>query len=321
MAQSKSAAGQPQLGYSGHPAGPEYQQWREEFCRHVMTGDVAPLIDGPVHCHITAMPLPRVKMSGASGTPMQFIATGADPDHALAFVLASNAPMHITVGDRAVDLEPGGIGLADAAHIGADVSQLAEGSFKSLFIDRKALLDLCPKAEDMIARPLAPNAGVTSLLHRYYDLVIAHAGSLDPLAKNVAAQHLIDLVVMSLGGARDQTEIAKQRGLAAAQLEAIKADVLARLGRGDLSLAEVARRSRSSVRHVQILFERDGSTFSEFVLEHRLQLGARLLRDKLHHARKVSDIAHLAGFNDASYFHRAFRRRFGMTPSEMRGAM
>jgi AraC-like DNA-binding protein len=32
----------------------------------------------------------------------------------------------------------------------------------------------------------------------------------------------------------------------------------------------------------------------------------------------VSDIAYLAGFNDVSYFHRAFRRRFGMTPSDLR---
>lgn len=319
MTQPKSGAGErPRLGYSGDPKGAEYERWREEFCRRVMTGDMVPLIDGPVHCDVTAMPLPRVKMSGASGTPMQFIATGADPDQALAFVLAADAPMRIAVGGLAVDLAPGEIGLADAAHIGADVSQVAHGGFKSLFIDRKALLDLCPKAEDMIARPLDTNAGVASLLRHYYDLVIAHGASLDALAKNAAAQHLIDLVVLSLGAGRDQIEIVKERGLAAARLEAIKSDVLARLHKGDLSLADVARRNRASLRYVQMLFEREGSTFSEFVLEQRLRLSARLLRDPIHRARKVTDIAHLAGFNDVSYFHRSFRRRFDMTPSDMR---
>jgi AraC-like DNA-binding protein len=54
------------------------------------------------------------------------------------------------------------------------------------------------------------------------------------------------------------------------------------------------------------------------VLEQRLLRAARLLRDPLHRSRKVSDIAHVAGFNDVSYFHRTFRRRFGMTPSDMR---
>ncbi|WP_314951180.1 helix-turn-helix domain-containing protein [Bradyrhizobium cosmicum] len=50
------------------------------------------------------------------------------------------------------------------------------------------------------------------------------------------------------------------------------------------------------------------------MLEQRLLRAARLLRDPLHQVTKISDIAHLSGFNDVSYFHRTFRRRFGMTP-------
>jgi len=65
-------------------------------------------------------------------------------------------------------------------------------------------------------------------------------------------------------------------------------------------------------------FERTGTTFSGFMLEKGLTRAARVLRDPRHLARKVSDIAYLAGFNDVSYFHRAFRRRSGMTPSGMR---
>ncbi|WIW45781.1 AraC family transcriptional regulator [Bradyrhizobium sp. 62B] len=34
--------------------------------------------------------------------------------------------------------------------------------------------------------------------------------------------------------------------------------------------------------------------------------------------RKIIEIAHLAGFHDVSYFHRAFRRRFGQTPDDVR---
>ncbi|WP_258769401.1 AraC family transcriptional regulator [Bradyrhizobium arachidis] len=287
----------------------------------MLTGDVVPLAEGPVRCDVTALPLPSVKMSGASGTPMSFVATGTDPDNALGFVLASHAPMRIAVDDRALDLAPMEVGLADAAHVGAHVSQLSEGSFRGLLINRKALLELCPHAEDLIARPLNANAGVKMLLQGYCDLLIENANSLDALARNAAAQHLIDLVALSLGTGRDETELVKDRGLAAARLEAIKADVLARLGNGDLSLAEVAQRNRASPRYVQMLFERTGTTFSEFVLEQRLIRAARLLRGSLQRSRKVSDIAHLAGFNDVSYFHRAFRRRFGMTPSDMRSGM
>jgi AraC-like DNA-binding protein len=54
------------------------------------------------------------------------------------------------------------------------------------------------------------------------------------------------------------------------------------------------------------------------VLEQRLLLARRFLLQESSRDRKVSDIAYTAGFNDLSYFHRAFRRRFGMTPSDMR---
>jgi AraC-like DNA-binding protein len=56
------------------------------------------------------------------------------------------------------------------------------------------------------------------------------------------------------------------------------------------------------------------------VLELRLQKAYRLLTDARHADRKVIDIALSCGFNDVSYFHRSFRGRFGMTPSDARAA-
>ncbi|WP_027573573.1 AraC family transcriptional regulator [Bradyrhizobium sp. WSM1743] len=312
----QSIRGAPRLGYAGDPNGPTYDAWREEFCRHVMCGDLAPLASGPVRCDLTALPLPGLKLSGAAGSPMQFVATGADRDNALAFVLATTAPMRITVGGRTVDLGPMATGLADAAHQGADVSQLTEGRFQSLFIARRELLARCPDAEDRIARPLVHSPALAAMLHQYYDLTLRHAADLDASGQSAASQHLLDLVVLMLGTRRDETELAKERGLAAARLEAIKSDILARLGDGNLTLASVAQRHRVSPRSIQLLFERTGVTFSEFLLEQRLTRAARLLRDPLHRLNKISDFAYLSGFNDVSYFHRTFRRRFGMTPSD-----
>jgi AraC-like DNA-binding protein len=42
------------------------------------------------------------------------------------------------------------------------------------------------------------------------------------------------------------------------------------------------------------------------------------LRDPRWRYRKIADIAAEAGFSDLSSFNRAFRRRFGLTPSVMR---
>jgi AraC-like DNA-binding protein len=59
-------------------------------------------------------------------------------------------------------------------------------------------------------------------------------------------------------------------------------------------------------------------TFAEFVLEQRLLYAHRLLGNPGGREQKIAMIAYAAGFGDLSYFNRAFRRRFGMTPSDRR---
>jgi AraC-like DNA-binding protein len=61
-------------------------------------------------------------------------------------------------------------------------------------------------------------------------------------------------------------------------------------------------------------------SFTERVLELRLARVLALLDGSCGIARKVSDAAFAAGFNDLSYFYRCFRRRYGLTPTAARGA-
>jgi len=77
---------------------------------------------------------------------------------------------------------------------------------------------------------------------------------------------------------------------------------------------------RVKPRYVQRLFESEGTTFTDYVLTQRLAFARRLLSDPFRAGVKISAIALDAGFGDLSYFNRTFRRRYGMTPSELRAA-
>src|SRR5262249_34845622 len=90
--------------------------------------------------------------------------------------------------------------------------------------------------------------------------------------------------------------------------------------RPELGLAAVAARHRLRPRYVQRLFEQAGTSFTAFVLEGRLALAHRLLHRPGGRCGQVSDRALAGGFSDLSYFHRAFRTRFGATPREIRAA-
>jgi AraC-like DNA-binding protein len=73
-------------------------------------------------------------------------------------------------------------------------------------------------------------------------------------------------------------------------------------------------------RYVHKLFESEGSTFSEYLLARRLEFARRLLTTSRLACRSITSIALDAGFSDLSYFNRAFRRRYGATPTETRAA-
>ena len=65
--------------------------------------------------------------------------------------------------------------------------------------------------------------------------------------------------------------------------------------------------------------EHEGTSFTDYVLAQRLACAHRLLTDPRHATEKISAIALDAGFGDLSYFNRMFRRRYGETPSGVRG--
>ena len=67
-----------------------------------------------------------------------------------------------------------------------------------------------------------------------------------------------------------------------------------------------------------MLFAGQQTTFSDFVLDRRLALARRRLRDPARAGLTISAIAYECGFGDLSYFNRVFRRHFAMTPSDAR---
>ena len=85
------------------------------------------------------------------------------------------------------------------------------------------------------------------------------------------------------------------------------------------SSEEAARAIGVSRRYVNDLFHESGNSFAERVLEFRLQKARTMLAKPRYDGAKIGDLAFACGFNDISYFHRCFRRRFGASPAAYRG--
>ena len=153
------------------------------------------------------------------------------------------------------------------------------------------------------------------LLTRYLDAVLPRAMPDDAALAEAFVRHLTDLAALAIRPAPPESATP---GVRAARLAAIKADVQRHLTDPTLSATLVAARHGITVRYLHKLFENEARSFSGFVLDRRLDLAHRLLRDPRYAALTVSRVAHDAGFGDLSYFNRTFRRRYGRTPSEDR---
>jgi AraC-like DNA-binding protein len=107
--------------------------------------------------------------------------------------------------------------------------------------------------------------------------------------------------------------------LRAARLYAVLAEIKAGFADQQFSPGQVAGRLGLSERYVQDLLHQTGLHFTERVLELRLQRARNMLASDRHRHLRVIEIAYACGFGDISYFNRCFRRRFGASPTGLRG--
>jgi len=166
-------------------------------------------------------------------------------------------------------------------------------------------------------RLVPADTAALQLLTRYLGSILAGPPPSGRLTDAVVA-HLTELIELSLLAPGSAALPARDRGVRAARLAAIKTDIGQHLTDGSLSAPALAARHGITPRYLHKLFEDDAMTYSQYVLEQRLALACRRLRDPRLADRTVSSIAHDAGFGDLSYFNRTFRRRYGVTPSSAR---
>jgi AraC-like DNA-binding protein len=224
------------------------------------------------------------------------------------------------VSHRGRELSP----IGDAVLLStADVLRIdvTSGSHQMVTLSRRRLTPLVPGLEDGFMRPVPRHTDALKLLTRYVRLFDDQRSLATPELRNLMVNHVYDLIALALGATRDAAAIANGRGVRAARLHAIKTEILDSLSHHELSLAGLAARHRVTPRHVQMLFESDGTTFSRFLLDQRLACAHRMLSNPLLAERTISTIAYEAGFGDLSHFNRAFHRRYGETPSDVRAGL
>lgn len=186
-------------------------------------------------------------------------------------------------------------------------------TYSAVRVPFAALEPMAGDLESATARRIPHQTEALRLLRAYLPSLPDRFES--PQLAGLAASHVYDLIALATGASREAAEHARNHGVCAARLEAIKSELSKD---SEMTIEQVAARQGVSTRYVQMLFERDGSSFTAFTLGLKLDAVRAMLASPRYESWSVTDIAFEAGFGDLSYFNRTFRRRFDMTPSGYR---
>jgi AraC-like DNA-binding protein len=291
--------------------------WRELFGRTVVGLDIEPLNPERFHAEATVWQLPGLGVLRASSAAVHLRhSRELIVDDDLSFMAAPTSRYTASQLGRNPTLAPGDGVLMNNAEVGS--MKLASAARFTTF--RVPVAPIAARVGDIgavVARPIPAANMALRLLVGYLASMLDAEAVMTAELQQLAVTHVHDLLALALGATRDGVEIAMGRGVRAARLRAAKAFAMQQLGRHDLSAATVAAHLGVAPRDVDILFETEEESFSQFVLGQRLLRARRMLMDPHFAGHSISAIAFDAGFNDLSHFNRAFRRRFGSTPFEL----
>lgn len=310
------------LSTEGVPEVDRVAVWREEIAP-MMRLDVEALPETPFQAELTMRVLPGLAFISGTHSPFRVARTRAlvaDGNDDLVLLMRTGTgillrrghEVSVSAGDTIMlsNGDVGGFTFASAARVAA------------LTLPRAVLKPLLCDADAALRHPLPNDSDALRLLQSYLAVMGDDRALANQDLSRTVVTHVHDLVALALGAGRDAAARADERSVPAARLRAIKTDIADSLDRErEVSVGALATRHKVTPRYVQMLFEREGTTLTQFVLGHRLARAHRMLVNPSLSDRGIATIAFAAGFGDLSYFIRAFRRIYGATPSEVRAGV
>jgi AraC-like DNA-binding protein len=315
-----SAARILEFSTEGIPAHDRIAFWREHYGHVMLRVDIEPAPGRTFEASNRCLSLPGLQIMEASSSPVtvsrggRYLSDGNDD-----VVLAINRSGSVVISSEGREHS-----LAEGEAIvlsGGEPSSFHRTSFGRSFtlrVPRAMFEETVVSVDDALMRPIPCGHGVLKLMESYSSWLL-NAGAIDRQVLNLSVRHIQDLLALTIGPKADFADTARTRGLHAARLKLAKAFIVSHSHRRDLTVASVAAGLNLTPRYVQRLFEAEGTTFTDFLTGLRLSRAHRLLSAPLASPAAISTIAYDVGFGDLSHFNRRFRRRYGMTPREVRG--
>jgi AraC-like DNA-binding protein len=293
-------------------------EFREQFGRAILRLELMPLDDHPLTCDCTIRAWEDLGIATGELSPMSNHHPEGLGDDGVILAVLRRGEAQLTQARGTIGV-PSGTAVFHSCGDWGTFTGFTPTAVTNIRLQREILTRHMPNLSEAFGQlVVAADNMALRLLTSYADVLADPTVNADREARRTVTSNIYDLTVLALGGARDVR--VHSGGVRAARLHAIRLDILHHLADPALSIGAVAQRQGISASYVRRLFAIEGTSFADYVCERRLAAAHDMLRDPRVQYRTISSIAFEVGFGDLSYFNRTFRRRYGMTPSDVRGS-
>ncbi len=271
--------------------------------------------------------LAEASIGTLEGTVQNITRTAADVaiENTDNVVLLLNQDSHAVAVEqrgRCAECHPGGAVLIEQCEPSAiRVAPSETCNIVALQVPREQIRQYCRQLPDRFVTAFVPSSSALSLTRSYIDFLLdlsASAEASSPFMK-LASGHIADFVasIVDLNGVIDREQL---RGLHAGRCAMVLRILDRHFIDPDFSLTALAGRLGVTPRYVQMLLAEAETSFIDELTHRRLDRARDMLTSSVYSHKTILDVSQECGFSTVSHFHRVFRRRFAMTPGEMRTA-
>lgn len=296
--------------------------WEECVARVYLALSIQPLGEAPFRAALKANTVHDITVAHSTTTAQsgQRFVQPAQDERCLLLINLSGT-IHLRHNDRDVSLGRNDMTVIDS-RLPSQYSIPEGAATLAVNMPRQALVDRFPMSRLFAAAKLPASLPMQQMTIGFFTNLFENFGEIaagirGPTSLRLAG-HAVDMLGIALTDALDARVPASP--YRAALLWRIKGFIDEHLHEPMLSIQAVAAKYRITARYVAMLFREDGTTFSDFVRQRRLEHCRRQLEKAGMDQRQIGEIALAAGFANQAHFSRLFRAAYHTTPRQYRSA-
>lgn len=195
------------------------------------------------------------------------------------------------------------------------------GAFRALYVEfpRSAISARSLSGEAPPCATLNTSYGMGRLVAELCALMVVESDTLQGGVSERLGNEALDLVALALETKAEDVPLA-DASVRASRLRIVMSYIDSHIGDPLLNPERIAKANQISVRALHYLFKDVGKSVMDWIWDRRLERCHAELQLASRQPRSITEIALSSGFNGVSHFCDLFRRKYGVTSSDVRAS-